>query len=144
MPIYKCPLCSESLTLEQRSYLCENKHCFDIAKEGYVNLLPVQSKKSKSPGDSKPMLAGRQQFLRQGYYDFLVRDIANLICQHGAAGGRADLLDMGCGEGYYSEQLAGDNQQLNIAAVDRKRVTNGAGKRHKTLDIVALALPLVE
>lgn len=139
MPIYKCPLCSESLTLEQRSYLCENKHCFDIAKEGYVNLLPVQSKKSKNPGDSKAMLVSRQQFLRQGYYDFLVRDIADLIRQHGATRGKVDLLDMGCGEGYYSEQLAEDNQQLNITAVDIAKEAARMTAKRKAANQVSVA-----
>ncbi len=119
MLTYKCPLCGRSLELQQRSYRCENKHCFDVAKEGYVNLLPVQQKKSLIPGDSKEMLVSRQRFLEKGYYEFLVQAIAEALAQHcEVAGDTIDLLDMGCGEGYYCQQLLQRNSQLRITGVD--------------------------
>ena len=54
---YICPICKKSLTLKSKSYRCENNHSFDEAKEGYVNLLPVQYKHSKDPGDNKAMVS---------------------------------------------------------------------------------------
>ena len=116
---YKCPICSRPLELQQRSFICENKHCFDVAKEGYVNLLPVQRKKSLIPGDSKEMLTSRQRFLEGGYYYFLVEAVAELITQHCMDDQNPiELLDMGCGEGYYCQQLLQKNQSLHITAVD--------------------------
>lgn len=48
--MFTCPICKESLQLNGKSLVCENNHCFDYAKQGYVNLLPVQQKKSLHPG----------------------------------------------------------------------------------------------
>ncbi len=59
-----CPLCHSSLNLTERSWCCENRHQFDQAKEGYVNLLPVQHKGSREPGDSAEMMQARRDFCR--------------------------------------------------------------------------------
>ena len=39
---FSCPVCGKILFIEQKNYKCENGHCFDIAKQGYVNLLPAE------------------------------------------------------------------------------------------------------
>ena len=62
-PNYRCPLCQQGLILTDKVFRCENNHCFDQAKEGYVNLLPVQHKHSKDPGDNKEMVNARRAFL---------------------------------------------------------------------------------
>ena len=67
-PAYRCPLCRQSLQLDARSWACPSGHRFDIAREGYVNLLPVHKKKSLAPGDSEAMLKARRAFLAQGHY----------------------------------------------------------------------------
>ena len=78
---YICPICQNSLIQHQPSqgYYCKNKHHFDKAKEGYLNLLPVQHKKSKEPGDSQAMMRSRRHFLEAGYYQPLAKALANLI-----------------------------------------------------------------
>lgn len=98
---YACPICGQSLGLVQKSYVCANGHCFDIAKQGYVNLLPVQQKKSKEPGDSKAMLQARRRFLNHAYYEPLISAMASLLKAHSLS----SLLDLGCGEGYYAHKL---------------------------------------
>jgi 23S rRNA (guanine745-N1)-methyltransferase len=69
-----------------------------VAREGYVNLLPVQQKNSRDPGDNPEMVLARREFLQAGHYqplrDALVALLAPLRAEH--------LLDMGCGEGYYT------------------------------------------
>ena len=47
-----CPICGEKLNIVDRSYLCPNRHSFDVARQGYVNLLTVQAKHSLNPGSS--------------------------------------------------------------------------------------------
>lgn len=42
---FSCPLCHQPLSREKNSYICPQRHQFDMAKEGYVNLLPVQHKR---------------------------------------------------------------------------------------------------
>ena len=53
---YSCPLCHAPLSRSDNHYSCPQRHQFDLAKEGYVNLLPVQFKRSRDPGDSAEMM----------------------------------------------------------------------------------------
>ena len=96
-----CPLCSRPLKMEDRAYQCENRHSFDIARQGYVNLLPVQQKHSLHPGDTRQQVLARRSFLESGCY----APIADALC-HMAKGCSGPILDVGCGEGYYSARLS--------------------------------------
>ena len=64
---YQCPLCHQALLPSPQQWRCSNNHQFDCAKEGYVNLMPVQHKGSKQPGDSPEMMQARRAFLDAGY-----------------------------------------------------------------------------
>ena len=61
-----CPVCGKTLICKENSLVCENNHCFDKSKSGYVNLLLSQGKKGH--GDDKLMVQARQSFLDKGYY----------------------------------------------------------------------------
>lgn len=100
---YQCPLCRLPLTLIGHTWGCPQLHRFDIAKEGYVNLLPVQKKKSKDPGDNKQMMFARREFLNAGYYHGLSDRVNQLALEYTSNVQR--ILDIGCGEGYYSHRL---------------------------------------
>ncbi len=102
---FLCPLCEHPLTLNQNTYACINRHQFDVAKEGYVNLMPVQHKRSKDPGDNKEMTQARRRFLHTGHYAPMREKVAKL-CQTYLTGGQQTLLDIGCGEGYYTDFFA--------------------------------------
>lgn len=103
--LFLCPICQLPLTLNATSFCCDNKHNFDIAKEGYVNLLPVQYKKSKQPGDNKAMIQARKRFLEQGFYDILITPCAELINKYLTAAEQHNLLDTGCGDGYFTKRI---------------------------------------
>jgi len=115
---YICPICQSPLHLHQASkgYYCHNKHHFDLAKEGYLNLLPVQHKKSKEPGDSRAMMRARRNFLEAEFYLPLAKAIANIIDKQRQNESNIHILDMGCGEGYYSRQI--ENHCLNSDDID--------------------------
>ena len=110
--MYQCPLCHLPLALQQhqstnpqpKSYTCANRHQFDIAKEGYVNLLPVHHKKSRDPGDNIEMMQARRQFLEAGHYQPLATKLLAMLAQK--LQGNAAILDIGCGEGWYTQQLS--------------------------------------
>jgi 23S rRNA (guanine745-N1)-methyltransferase len=125
---YICPICKKSLVLNNKSYCCENNHSFDQAKEGYVNLLPVQHKHSKDPGDNKVMVNARRSFLDKGFYQPLADELQSLYQQY------ADLtkpvFDAGCGEGFYTHQYvraANDVYGIDIA----KNAVKSAAKKYK-------------
>ena len=103
-----CPVCSEELNKQDRSYVCPNRHSFDIARQGYVNLLTVQQKHSLNPGDTREQVLSRRAFLEAGYYEPILNALIDTAKELGITG---PVLDVGCGEGYYSAQLA---QALNV------------------------------
>lgn len=101
---YICPICQQDLFLNQtKTWVCSKNHQFDKAKEGYVNLLPVQKKKSKDPGDNKEMMLARREFLNKGYYQALSDKVNSLALKHQPKA--TMIMDIGCGEGYYSHRL---------------------------------------
>lgn len=105
LPALRCPLCALSLDATPPVWRCGNGHSFDIAREGYVNLLPVQQKKSRDPGDSADSVRARRAFLEAGHYQPLRDAVVALLRARVPAGGFDALLDIGCGEGYYTSAL---------------------------------------
>ncbi len=94
-----CPKCKALLILFNNTYKCEKGHCFDVAKKGYVNLLLSQS--SRTHGDDKLMALARRDFLDSGFY----KPLRDKICETINFG---TVLDLGCGEGYYTEGISAD------------------------------------
>lgn len=133
-----CPLDGEPLTLEDRSLVCRNGHTFDLAKTGYANLLPVQNKRSKDPGDNKAMVSARQAFLNSQSYLEIAQKINDIVTSFVAT--RTDnqirLLDAGCGEGYYLSHLQeqADYGLVSSIGLDiSKWAVTAASKRNKSL-----------
>lgn len=101
-----CPACEATLTQSDKNWYCENGHHYDQAKEGYVNLLLAQHKRSKDPGDNKDMVNARRGFLEAGYYQPMADCVSDLINEH-CAEDSLNVFDAGCGEGYYLNRIAG-------------------------------------
>ena len=101
---YQCPICQQPLSLIENRYQCSNNHQFDLAKEGYVNLMPANQKRSKNPGDNKEMMQARRRFLETGHYRPLAEKVTE-ICRSSLSGTQYRLLDIGCGEGYYTSRV---------------------------------------
>jgi 23S rRNA (guanine745-N1)-methyltransferase len=98
-----CPVCGESLEREERVLRCPHRHAFDVAREGYVNLLVGRV---GGTGDTKEMLRARRHVLERGYYAPVADAINALVLDESGAGdGREAVLDAGCGEGYYIGRL---------------------------------------
>ena len=96
--MYICPVCRSELTVRNKSYVCKNRHSFDIAASGYVNLLTGSG---KNHGDDPEMIAARRRFLQAGYYFPLCSAVVE-ECKKAAP---SHLLDAGCGEGYYTKSV---------------------------------------
>ncbi|GHB56069.1 23S rRNA (guanine(745)-N(1))-methyltransferase [Psychrosphaera saromensis] len=101
---------------------------FDFAKEGYINLLPVQLKNSLQPGDDKNMVLARREFLLLGHYDFLRQALVKTLLSlpHN------NIIDLGCGEGYYTDFIQSQTPETNVYGVDiSKSAVKYAAKRNK-------------
>lgn len=111
-----CPLDGLPLTASATQYGCAQGHSFDVARQGYINLLPVQHKRSKNPGDSPAMILARSAFLNSGAYAQIAAAINKITREliGGHQGPELCLLDAGCGEGYYLAQLLHSLQQLPV------------------------------
>ena len=97
-----CPVCAENLQMEEKCWHCAAGHSFDVARQGYVNLLTVDKKHSLHPGDTRQQVAARKAFLDEGYYAPIAETLKELLQKEQPK----TLLDAGCGEGYYLTQAA--------------------------------------
>ena len=135
--LFICPVCAAALQREERRYICPAGHSFDRAKEGYCNLLPVNRKHSKAPGDDKAMAAARSVFLGKGYYAPLREALCALAVS--MTGEAPTVLDAGCGEGYYTDgiyralQDAGKAPQMAGTDIS-KFILRRAAKREKDIE----------
>ena len=106
--ILQCPVCRKSLLNSADGYQCSNNHTFDAAREGYVNVLLAHKKNSKEPGDSKEMIRSRRRFLNLGLYDRIsdgINETAAGNLPKPVSGRAFNILDAGCGEGFYLQRL---------------------------------------
>ena len=123
-----CPLCGNELCRQDKHYCCESGHSFDIARQGYVNLLPVQQKHSLLPGDTREQVLSRRAFLDGGYYAPIAEALLDAARQYGVSG---ELLDVGCGEGYYCAALS-SALHMTLTGLDiSKEAVRAAAARYK-------------
>ena len=107
-----CPICQDNLTLVETSLKCSNRHSFDLAKFGYVNLAP-QIKQSANY--DKENFQNRQQILEAGFYQAILETISALLARLETA---KTILDIGCGEGFYSRKLQESHSEKTFYAFD--------------------------
>lgn len=152
-----CPLCKEEMIRGGNAFQCGRGHSYDIAREGYVNLLLANRKASASPGDTKAMAASRRAFLDRGYYLPLSDRIVSLVGEEvrGKETAGVGILDAGCGEGYYLHRLMealpfpSDGYGLDISkeavrlAAGRKGACFLVASIHQQLPFAASSLDVV-
>ena len=109
---FACPICQENLTLVESSLKCNNRHSFDLAKFGYVNLAP-QIKQSANY--DKENFQNRQQILEAGFYQAILEAVSDLLSNSKNA---KTILDIGCGEGFYSRKLQESHSDKTFHAFD--------------------------
>ena len=135
-----CPICGMELCRAEKEYRCENRHSFDIARQGHVNLLTVQQKKSLHPGDTREQVLSRRAFLEAGFYAPIAETLCRTALELGAKG---PVLDIGCGEGYYSAQLAKAlDAELTGLDISKEAVRCAAAKYKNALWVCGTAAHL--
>ena len=135
-----CPVCGNSLQFQLNVARCCLGHSYDVAKEGYVNLLR-SSKSGDLIGDDKASARCRRDFLNKGYYAVLKDALCQLFRER-----QGNVLDICCGEGYYTAALS-ENKKLSVYGFDISReMVRLAAKRGGCRFFVAnlAAIPIAE
>ncbi|MBX3056035.1 MAG: methyltransferase domain-containing protein [Anaerolineae bacterium] len=101
-----CPVCARPLGDYGQVWRCPAGHSFDVAREGYANLLRRHKKLPETVGDTPEMLRARREFLARGFYEPLSEVINEIVVTAVATLPAPVIVDMGCGEGYYLRRLA--------------------------------------
>ncbi|AOA59446.1 putative RNA methyltransferase [Acinetobacter larvae] len=128
MSILSCPVCKATLQQQGQSWRCSQNHSYDVAKQGYINLHVVQHKHSKQPGDTSEAVQARRAFLATGCYQPLQQAVLAAIQDLQTEGnGVTRILDIGCGEGYYTAAMR-DVVQHCIGVDIAKRAVQVAAK----------------
>ncbi|MFJ1763658.1 putative RNA methyltransferase [Amycolatopsis sp. NPDC088138] len=115
----RCSVCGDPIGLTDRTLRCGNRHSFDLARQGYVNLLHARI--PAGTADTAPMVAARADFLESGVYLALADELAR-VC----ADADGLVIDAGAGTGYYlahvlSAAPAATGLALDVSAVALRR-----------------------
>ncbi|WIY81605.1 putative RNA methyltransferase [Propionimicrobium sp. PCR01-08-3] len=113
-----CPICSQPMSRVERRLHCPAQHSFDLAKQGYVNLL---NRAAPANADSARMADARDRFLSAGYYEPICDAVVRA-----SAGAEAAIAEVGAGTGYYlgavvSELSPGSHLAMDISVAAMKR-----------------------
>lgn len=133
-----CPVCGEPLTMEPGVWRCAQGHSFDVARQGYVNLLPVAQKHSLHPGDTREQVAARKRFLDAGHYTPIAEAVREIL----RAEAPGTILDAGCGEGYYLTYAAPEGAQCWGVDISKDAVRYAAVRNKNARWIVGTAAHL--
>jgi 23S rRNA (guanine745-N1)-methyltransferase len=117
-----CPVraCQLGLVRDLRRMVCPRNHSFDIARSGYINLLQVQDRRAKHPGDTAEAIAARRRLHELGVTGPHRLAIAEVI----APTSQDVVLDAGCGDGFYLGTLQRETKfdahgiDISVPAVD--------------------------
>ena len=134
--ILKCPNCDNILFHNIENFKCVKNHTFDLAKEGYLNLLLPNQKKTKLPGDNKEMIVNREGFLSLGYYDKLADAIFDIFVNALKIKFRLKVLDLGCGSGYFLRLIPDRNIIKNGLDISKYAISKAAKLDKNSLYLV--------
>ena len=123
--MFICPVCNGKLKENKFGYSCKKGHRFDAAAQGYVNLLSAKHD-PKTAGDNPMMVKARTDFLSLGLYRPLAEKVASIIGERVSNTEVPEVLDCGCGEGYYTNIYAEKNPNANVYGMDLAK----SGVRH--------------
>ena len=140
-----CSVCDSELRRGGGMLACSAGHSFDVAREGYVNLLPSQHRVRGIDGDVASQLRARRSFLESGYYrplcEMLTTQVEEILQNRDPASSDstpgACVLEVGCGEGYYIGSIAAQLRgaaglKTTCVGVDlSKSATRLAAKRYE-------------
>lgn len=94
--MFRCPICQEGVNATANGLVCQNNHRFDLSKKGTLYFL---SHAIKTEYD-QTMFAPRRRMIQSGMYQPVIELLAEYLPK------QASVLDVGCGEGSFLNELA--------------------------------------
>ena len=128
----RCPNCHAELKREGKAFRCRNGHSFDVARQGYVNLLVNERRET---GDNKEMVSARTAFLEQGHY----RCLRDALCEIIRSLPVQVIADCGCGEGYYTQAAAEEGKDVYAFDMSKYALMKCA-RRHPAIQAFAASI----
>ncbi|MDU4891739.1 MAG: methyltransferase domain-containing protein [Clostridium sp.] len=128
--MFICPICQSKMNFSNyNSIVCGKRHCFDLSKHGYINFIPNQQQTKYT----KDLFESRRYIFEEGFYKPLEDNIKKIIKQYLDTSKALKMLDVGCGEGFYSRGLSASINNLDIYAMDNAKdaIILGAKKEQK-------------
>ncbi|MBA9006244.1 putative RNA methyltransferase [Thermomonospora cellulosilytica] len=137
LDLLACPVCGEGLARRERALRCASGHSFDIARQGYVNLLTGDARIGTA--DTPEMIRSREAFLGAGHF----APLADALAAQATATlpPAARILDAGAGTGYYLARLLDRSPDAVGLAVDAsKHALRRAARAHPHIGAVVADL----
>jgi 23S rRNA (guanine745-N1)-methyltransferase len=132
----RCPHCAADLSLADRVLGCASGHRFDVARQGYVSLLPGDARTGTA--DTAEMVGTREGFLASGEYgpltDAVVRAVVDVV---GAAAEPGCVVDSGGGTGHHlAAVLDGCANRVGICCDLSRHAARRAARAHPRMGAV--------
>ena len=125
--LLRCPLCGGAFSRRDNSFVCEKRHTYDIARQGYVNFVPGQ----KEMFYKKELFESRAKVFEAGVYAPVVERLSEAIDRY-VTKENPVLLDAGCGEGYYTRAVCPGREMTRIGFDLSKDAVKLAARGPKT------------
>lgn len=131
----RCPLCAGDVRLtDDGAVRCGSGHSYDVARHGYVNMLPGDAKTGTA--DTAAMLEARAAFLARGHFSALT-DAVVAVTQACTDGVEGCVLDVGAGTGHhFAAVLDAMGDRAGVALDISKHAARKAARAHARIGAV--------
>lgn len=139
-----CPVCGSALSRPagEARLTCAHGHSFDIARQGYANLLRGGKRRAEHAAYDRTSFAARRRVFASGLYEPIAQALIELVADSATATSAAtsaddapsdrlaQVLDAGCGEGFFAERVrAATGAPVAAFDISKDSVQLAAGAR---------------
>jgi 23S rRNA (guanine745-N1)-methyltransferase len=136
LPLLRCPHCGLELHRAAASVRCSAGHSFDVARQGYLSLLPGDARLGSA--DTAEMVAARERFLGDGHFEPLAGALSAEAARALEAGPGGAIVDLGAGTGWHLARVLARAPGRSGLALDlSKHALRRAARAHDRTGAVA-------
>ena len=150
--LLRCPHCRLQMQLHARVLRCGSGHSFDVARQGYVNLLP--GRPATGTGDTPAMVAARTSFLAGDHFAHFADAVATATSDRPYGFDGSDvrpgepIAEIGAGTGYYLAHALRRREGVGVAVDVSTAAARRAAHAHERIGSVVAdawtSLPLAD